>query len=148
MSNDEQAIANLLFTYAERIDNGDFDGVGEMFAHGRIVPTPNASENTHLVGSDAVAELYRSSVQLYDGTPRTQHVTTNHVIEVVDDRSTGTCRSYYTVFQKTADLELTVIITGRYDDTFVRIDGTWWFDQRTIILGLTGDLSRHLLFDL
>ena len=88
-------------------------------------------------------------MRLYeDGTPRTHHVTTNQIIEIADDRSTGTARSYYTVFQKTDDLNLQAIITGRYDDSFHRIDDTWWFDQRTMIVGNTGDLSRHLLFDL
>jgi 3-phenylpropionate/cinnamic acid dioxygenase small subunit len=149
MTDDAQAIANLLFLYAERIDDGDFVGVGELFTHGRIAPLPETTEDTHLVGSEAVAGLYRSSVRLYeDGTPRTHHVTTNQIIEIADDRSTGTARSYYTVFQKTDDLNLQAIITGRYDDSFHRIDDTWWFDQRTMIVGNTGDLSRHLLFDL
>ncbi|MCH7789173.1 MAG: nuclear transport factor 2 family protein [Acidobacteria bacterium] len=149
MTDDTQAIANLLFGYAERIDRGDFAGVGELFTHGRIVPLPEAPEETHLVGSDAVANLYRSSVRLYeDGTPRTHHVTTNHLIEIAEDRVTASARSYYTVFQKTDDLELTAIITGRYEDTFQLIDKVWWFDQRIMIVGHTGDLSRHLLFDL
>jgi hypothetical protein len=29
---DEQAVAKVLYTYAERIDAGDFEGVGDLFA--------------------------------------------------------------------------------------------------------------------
>ena len=50
------------------------------------------------------------------------------------------------VLQATDELPLQVIITGRYGDTFQRIDGRWWFDTRTMYVDQTGDLSQHLLF--
>jgi hypothetical protein len=39
-----------------------------------------------------------------------------------------------------------VVVTGRYRDTFQRIDGRWWFDTRTMYVDQTGDLSQHLMF--
>ena len=33
---DELSIANLIYTYAERIDAGDFSGVGELFEHATL----------------------------------------------------------------------------------------------------------------
>ena len=60
----------------------------------------------------------------------------------------ASARSYYTVFQQVHDLPLQSIIAGRYHDTFQCIDGRWWFDTRIILVDLTGDLGRHLLYDL
>ena len=32
----DDQIANLIYTYAERIDLGDFDGVGQLFEHAEV----------------------------------------------------------------------------------------------------------------
>ncbi len=93
-------------------------------------------------------ELYQGSTRLYeDGTPRTKHVTTNAIIEV-ENNDHASARSYYTVFQQLDDFPLQPIIAGRYQDSFHRMDGRWWFERRTMFVDLLGDLSRHLLFDL
>jgi hypothetical protein len=41
---------------------------------------------------------------------------------------------------------LQVIVTGHYRDTFHRIDGSWWFDTRTMYVDQIGDTSHHLKF--
>ena len=93
--------------------------------------------------------MYHASTRLYEnGTPLTKHVTTNLLIEVADDGATATCRSYYTVLQKTEGAPLQPIIAGRYHDEFAKRDGQWRFTRRHMIVDLIGDLSRHLLFSL
>ena len=42
MADSAREIENLLYTYAERIDGGDLEGVADLFAHGRILPLPDA----------------------------------------------------------------------------------------------------------
>ena len=149
MADDARAIENLLYTYAERIDGGDLEGLADLFAHGRILASANARPETAIVGRDKVLALYRASTRLYPcGTPRTKHVTSNAIVEVEEGADTGSARSYYTVFQRLDDFPLQPIIAGRYRDTFRRIDGRWWFDTRVMIVDLVGDLSRHLLFEL
>ena len=146
MADSAREIENLLYTYAERIDLGDLDGVAALFAHGRVTapaaPAP-------FEGRDDVRAMFEASTRLYDdGTPRTKHVTTNAIIEADDGAGTASARTYYTVFQQTDELPLQPIIAGRYHDTFHRVDGTWWFDTRTMFVDLVGDLSHHLKYDL
>ena len=149
MIDSARQIENLMYTYAERIDAGNLEGVADLFAHGRIAASPEAPVEMLVTGRDEVLGMYQSSTRLYPcGTPRTKHVTTNAIIEVDDDAGTAAVRSYYTVFQQLDDFPLQPIITGRYHDTFHRVDGEWWFDQRTMIVDQLGDLSRHLLFEL
>jgi 3-phenylpropionate/cinnamic acid dioxygenase small subunit len=141
-------IENLLYSYAERIDAGDLDGVADLFAHGRICGQENGPPETVFEGRDAVRRLYGRTTRIYGdtGTPKTHHVTTNARIEVDEEGGTARCSSYYAVTQATAELPLQLIITGRYHDTFQRIDGVWWFDSRTMFVDQTGDLSHHLTF--
>ena len=100
-------------------------------------------------GRDRVLALYRGSTRIYDdGSPHTRHVTTNSIIEVDEDAGAASARSTYTVFQQVDDFPLQPIISGRYRDSFRRINESWWFDTRVILVDLVGDLSRHLLYAL
>jgi hypothetical protein len=149
MADPAREIENLLHTYAERIDAGDLSGVADLFAHGRIAAATEATPEQTFEGRDRVLALYRGSTRIYDdGSPHTKHVTTNSIIEVADGADSGSARSYFTVFQQVEDLPLQPIISGRYHDTFHRIDGRWCFDTRVMHVDLVGDLSRHLLYEL
>lgn len=139
---DEEQIRNLLGTYCERIDLGDFDGVGELFADGAL-----ADEHGRELarGAAGVAAFYRAGTRLHDGTPRTKHVVANSIIEVDPTEGTATARSSYVVLQATGTLGLQPIIAGRYHDSFrLAGDGRWSFAERRFLVDLAGDLSHHL----
>lgn len=141
---DHVAIANLVYRYAELIDAGDFEGIGELFADAVITAV---GSDVSWRGGQAITEMYVDGTRRYpDGTPRTKHVTTNLVIEIDDARELATCRSYFTVLQQTADVPLQPIIAGRYHDEFRRAV-QWHFTRRHMIVDLVGDLSQHLLFE-
>ncbi|GAA4118409.1 nuclear transport factor 2 family protein [Nocardioides fonticola] len=146
-ADDARAVEHLLYRYAELIDAGDFDGVAELFAHGAIHAVPDGPPETVFAGRDAVRGLYERSTRRYeDGTPRSRHLVTNAIVEVDAEAGMASSRSVFTVLQATDALPLQPIVTGRYHDTFHRVDGAWCFATRTMHLDLTGDLSQHLLF--
>jgi 3-phenylpropionate/cinnamic acid dioxygenase small subunit len=134
------AIAALLYTYAERLDGGDFAGVAALFSHS----TYGAADGPRRQGSTEVLVTLDRLVKRHDGIPRTKHVVTNAIIEVDDTAGTATSRSYFTVFQATPALPLQPIIAGRYHDRFERADGAWRFADRRIFMDLIGDLREHL----
>ena len=148
MTDSAREIENLLYTYADRIDRGDLDGVAELFTHGRIHGQEGGGPETVFEGREGVRNLYGMATRIYDdtGTPKTKHVTTNAIIEVDDEAGTATAQSNYLVTQATTELPLQVIITGHYRDTFHLVDGQWWFETRTMYVDQTGDLSHHLKF--
>jgi 3-phenylpropionate/cinnamic acid dioxygenase small subunit len=147
MSEAHEQIRNLLGLYCERMDAGDFDGLAALFEHGRL-----SDDQGHVfcTGADAMAKMWRGQTMLYDGSPRTRHVTANPIIEVDDEAGTATVRSSYVVFQGLAGhgqavLPLQPIITGRYVDAFKRgDDGTWHWDERSYAVDHLGNLSHHL----
>jgi hypothetical protein len=133
-------IANLVYTYAERVDRGDFAGVGALF-EGATYRAVAGGEVVTMAGAD-VAGTLTSMVMTYDGIPATKHVTTNLIIEIEGARAM--CRSYFTVFQAVAGLALQPIVAGRYHDRFAVVAGEWRFTDRLIHTDLVGEISRHL----
>jgi 3-phenylpropionate/cinnamic acid dioxygenase small subunit len=143
MTSDEQAIRNLLFEYAERIDRGDITGMARLFEHASY----RAGEQPPITDWRAVEQLNRRLVILYDdGTPKTQHVTTNVRIEL-EAGGGASARSRFTVLQGVPGAPLQVIVAGRFHDRFERSGGVWRFAARHIFMDLIGDLSRHLRLD-
>lgn len=133
------AITALVMAYAERLDAGDLDGVAALFAHATWRSSAGGEPRR---GTAAVRRVY-DGVILYDGSPRTRHVVSNLVIDVVYPGH-ATVRSYFTVFQTLPGFPLQAIAAGRYHDAFECADGSWRFADRLILLDLPGDLSRHL----
>ncbi|MEU6146146.1 nuclear transport factor 2 family protein [Streptomyces sp. NPDC047081] len=136
----QRAIENLIVRYAELVDDGDFAGVGRLLEDATF-----AGSGEPVRGGDAIETMLRDTLIVYgDGTPRTQHVTTNIAIEVDEEAGTAVARSYVTVLQALPDLPLQPIAGGRYHDRFERRDGQWRFVERRVRINLVGDVSRHL----
>ncbi|MFE9450198.1 nuclear transport factor 2 family protein [Streptomyces sp. NPDC006739] len=135
-----RAIENLLARYAELVDDGDFAGLGVLLADATFT-----GSGEPVSGRDAIERWFRDTVIVHDdGTPRTQHVTTNVVIEVDERASTAVSRSCVTVFQALPGLPLQPIAGGRYHDRFERRSDQWRFVERRVRISLVGDVSRHL----
>jgi ketosteroid isomerase-like protein len=150
---DHVEIANLVYAYAERIDAGDFAGVGALFEHAVITADP--AQGGEVRGSAAATKMYADWTRVYADprspggrTLHTKHVTTNLQIHLDASGRTARTRSYFTVLMQTATLPLQPIIAGRYHDEFARLDGGWCFTRRHIITDLVGNLSEHLLLSL
>jgi hypothetical protein len=139
------AIRNLLGEYCERMDDGDFAGVGALFAHGAL-----ADEHGRELarGADAIESFYATGTRLHDGSPRTKHLVTNIVVHVDDDAGRAEARSSYVVLQHVDEGPLQPIISGRYRDAFEHVDGAWRFVERRFFVDLVGDLSRHRTYEI
>lgn len=142
MSDAHEAIRNLLGRYCELMDAAAWSEVGDLFAEAELVG-PDGS--LVAAGGAAVAALYERGTRLHDGSPRTRHVTSNTVIEV--DGDAAGAHSAYVVFQGIDGFALQPIITGRYQDRFVRAGSGWRFARRQFFVDHVGDLSHHLTYE-
>jgi 3-phenylpropionate/cinnamic acid dioxygenase small subunit len=142
MSAAHEAIRNLLGRYCDLMDAGDFAGLATLFASGRL-----ADEHGKVFAGDpaAIEQMWVGQTMVYNGSPRTRHVTANPIIEVDEDAGTATCRSTYVVFQGTESMPLQPIVSGRYVDSFRRDDnGAWGWAERRYAVDHVGDVSHHL----
>jgi hypothetical protein len=138
---DIEAIRRLHHAYAYTFDSGDFDGFAALFEHGTL-HLPGVDEPA--TGSAAVGRLVERCVILYDGTPATNHLMHNLVVDLDDDGDTARASTYVQVLQGLPDFPLQTIATGIYRDVLRRRDGAWTFSERITDGSLRGDLSRHL----
>jgi 3-phenylpropionate/cinnamic acid dioxygenase small subunit len=146
---DKLAITELLYRYAELIDAGDFDGVGQLLARATFGGTGPQGVS----GAGAIAKLFAKTTRRYPehgNTPRTRHLVLNPIVELSPDR-TATSRSTFCVVQNTETVPLQPIVVGRYFDTFScdPEDGPagWYFTERQVEVQMVGDVSAHLMVD-
>ena len=135
------AIPNLLYTYAMRFDDGDFDGAAALFDRGCVV-----ASGQRIAGRGAILAMWQQWVKTYDGKPLTRHITTNPIIELAPDGQTATCQSQWTVLQAAPGYPLQVVASGRYRDTLARDGADWHFTEREYRqTDIVGDSSAHTL---
>jgi hypothetical protein len=139
------AIPNLLYTYAMRFDDGDFDGAAALFDRGGVI-----AGGHRIAGRDKITAMWRTWVKTYDGKPLTRHITTNPIIELSDDGLSAICQSQWTVIQAAPGYPLQIVATGRYRDELAcdgeGANGGWHFTSREYVqTDLVGDSSAHTL---
>ncbi len=137
---DKLEVTELLYRYAELIDAGDFDGVGELLGRGSFMG---------VAGASAIATLFASTTRRFpdhDNRTRTRHLVLNPIVDV--DGDVARARSTFCVVQHVPDGPVTVplqpIVVGRYADVFARDDLGWYFTERTVDVEMVGDVSAHL----
>jgi 3-phenylpropionate/cinnamic acid dioxygenase small subunit len=142
MADARESIRNLLGRYCALMDAGDFDGLANLFADGRL---SDEHGTVFATGAAEIATMWHAQTILHDGSPRTRHVTANTVIDVDTTAGTATAHSSYVVFQATKEMSLQPIISGRYLDRFACDEETTWrWDERSYAVDHVGDLSSHL----
>ncbi len=147
-SESHRAIAKLIYRYAECVDRADFAGLSELFSQGNI-RSSSAAEKTEGMTGTQVGRFYAATNRVHeDGTLCTRHISSNLIIDVDEEAGSARVRSDYAVLQATRKLPFQVIVAGRYEDRFSRIDGEWQFTERVIHVDQIGNMSEHLNFDL
>lgn len=136
-------ITELLYRYAELIDSGDFDGVGELLGRAAFggPNTPSVS------GAQNIAGLFGMTTRRFTdtGTPKTRHLVLNAIVDL--DSDTAAARSTFLVVQATDTVRFQPIVAGRYFDRFARDEAGWYFTERIADVEMVGDVSDHLLID-
>jgi len=123
---DELAIRAALARFCHRCDDGDFDGVGALFAPDGVFAFPALDMEAH--GPVAISELLRKSHVRSDR--RGKHLTLNTVIEPRNGRVTSV--SDYLYLNPVAPAPAPRM-TGRHVDEFVRVDGEWQIARRDVL---------------
>jgi len=133
MLSDEREIINLCHAYAECLDRGDHRGVGSLFEHGRVCMFERGEPSgAPHVGAEGVKAFYDATGRLENGGPRTRHSITNVILGIGEDGRSASTRSYFTVLQQAPEAPLQLIASGRYFDSYGKIDGAWRFVEKLI----------------
>ncbi|KXU33803.1 hypothetical protein A0J57_03955 [Sphingobium sp. 22B] len=152
MSDDYERIRQLSYEYSYLLDAGDFAGLGELLRHGRMCVTWLGVQGPWFTGAKEVEQFYRREVSTYDaagrlvlpehrGDPLTRHVISNHSIHLDGNKGSGI--SYYTVYQRPPGQAYQIVLAGRYEDRFEKMDGVWHFMEKNIVAEYLNDVGYH-----
>ncbi len=121
---DRLAIRELLETYADAVTRLDADGWAATWAQDGEWALPDYPEIGTTVGRPAIRAMWIEAMKVYPGI---MFEAWPGAIEVTGDRAT--VRSYTAeVYDQGA---MTMRDRGVYEDTCVKIDGSWFFQTRS-----------------
>jgi len=120
---DDAAIRDLARRYAHCVWQRDAAGAADLFAPDGEM---NTGDRPVIRGRDAVRTAYEEIFTTSELYPMVH----NHVIELDDDRASGTC---YLDLRARVDGEDRVG-SGFYQDQYVRLDGAWKFASRKLTM--------------
>ena len=126
---DREQILELLTAYGATLDKRDFPAFGQLFAEDAAYGNPN----TPTRGRDAIQAMLEKTLAANPSNLRgpNSHLFFNPSIHVEGDRATALSKGAYTVPDAaTKTTQLVFFIT--YEDTLVRRDGRWLFQQRIL----------------
>lgn len=138
-----QTLSALLYNYAALVDQGRLDNVAELLKHCTIF---DPSGNAMASGQQEICAMYKGIVRIYEdsGTPRTQHVVSNFVVESESSKQAKTS-AYFQVLQRLSTGHIETIMCGRYENVFEFVEGQWVFSEHHMFPVEIGDMSEHLL---
>jgi uncharacterized protein (TIGR02246 family) len=132
---DYEEIRQLMVRYAAAMDNNfDADEIASLFTEDAVWTISPATPVTgRHEGREAIGKFFAGLVNEYNWT---MHNVGNHLIRIADDGQTATGTWYLvdpcTMVRAGGPPEGdAVFITGRYDNTFVKLDGRWCFSELT-----------------
>jgi len=122
---DDREIRDLVARYALSVDDHDFDTLASLWAPDARYQWKGASDWT--VGAENVAALLKSRIE---PAGPSFHVNHDHIIEFGEDpdRATGILSSS----AETSNATTHSIGAIRYNDIYIRHDGSWKFQERVI----------------
>jgi SnoaL-like domain len=136
------AIRELVEAYAHCADRRDVKGQMALFAlDAHFVVYMNAKDPTPSQELHSRAELAPVFADLNRYAATTHFVGQSTIFTLTDDRATG--EAYCLAHHVTVDGEQRrlMIASLRYNDTFVKIDGVWFFAERLLYVDWTDDRS-------
>lgn len=147
MLTETDQIRNLIFEYADLVDDGDLDGLAALFAHATI----NSGSATLWYGRATGRGQHHRPDEIWHGrqgdTPKdTKHLVTNVAIEILEPRQ-AVARSYFVVLFSGRHT-ISPVISGRYHDEFDKeLEGQWRFRSRRYIVDQVGEVNGFLGLD-
>ena len=135
-------IENLFYRYAYGIDAGDFESVALLLKDASI---HGAEGNIIAQGFEQIKHFYEQIIKIHPdtGTPKTQHVVSNILIQSESVDSLKVIANY-SVFQKLKSGKVEAIICGQYHTSFKAMEHGWAFHQHQTKPLMVGDMTNHL----
>jgi len=139
----QHEIERQIFEVGYAIEAGDFQRIGDLMGDATL--GADLIGRKVFKGGDEIRDQYaRTNIVYPDRGRATKEIYHNILVDI--DLDAGTARSVtsYTVAQQPPDSEFALIVAGKYEDEWSRVDGEWKWVDRYLVVQFKGDLDRHM----
>jgi hypothetical protein len=139
----QREIEQRIYRMGYHLEDGDFDAVGDLLAHATF--GADRIGRAAFRGRDEIREQYRRTNIVYpEGGRRTKEIYSNIVVQIHLETGTAASMTSFTVAQQVPGEPFALLVAGRYEDRWERVDGVWRWADRYIVAQYSNDLSKHM----
>jgi hypothetical protein len=136
-------IEQAIYRMGYHLEAGEFDQVGELLAHATF-GADKIGRRVFRGAAEITAQYVRTNVVYPQGGRRTKEIYTNVVVSIDLDAATATSTTSFTVAQQVPGEAFVLLVAGRYEDEWARVDGSWRWSDRYVVAQFHNDLDRHM----
>jgi hypothetical protein len=139
----QREIEQQIYRMGYLLEAADFDGVGELLAHATF-GADKIGRKVFSGKNEITAQYARTNIVYPEGGRRTKEIYTNVLVDLDLDAGTASSITSFTVAQQVPGGRFELLVAGRYEDEWRRVDGRWrWFD-RYVVAQYHNDLDGHM----
>jgi hypothetical protein len=138
-------IEQKIYRMGYALEDGDFAEVGRLLRHATF--GADRIGRAMFRGETEIREQYERTNRTYPGRGRaTREMYTNVLVDIDLDDETARSTTAYTVAQQVPETAapFALLVAGRYEDEWRRIDGEWHWTDRYIVVQFKNDLDAHM----
>jgi hypothetical protein len=136
-------IKDMLYRVGYAIEDGDFQRIGDIMGDATLGADMIGRQVFH--GGDEIRDQYKRTNITYPGRGRaSKEIYHNILIDIDLDAGTAKSVTSYTVPHQPPDEVFELIVAGRYEDEWKRVDGTWRWADRYVVVQFKNDLNKHM----
>ena len=129
---DHLAVLSCLNQYCHLVDRGGVDEIAALFAEDAVL-RPLYQGETPVTGRAAIRGWFQNyDTEVRAGRRHRRHKIASPFVKIDGDQASAWC--YLDSSTVVIATNLIQVSAGRYEDKLIKLDGTWLFRERAIIL--------------
>ena len=121
---DRLAIHELVASYADAVSRRDADAWGLTWAEDAVWHVPEFPGLQNLTGRETIVTAWSGAMENFTKNYMSQNL---GAVDIQGDRGTGTAYNHEVANKLDGSISQA---TGRYEDEYIKLDGTWFFAKR------------------
>src|SRR5579859_2008016 len=139
----QHQIERRIYEVGYAIEAGDFQRVGNLMGDATLGSDLGGRKT--LQGSEQIRDGYTKTNITYPGRGRaSKEIYHNILIDIGLDAGTARSITSYTVPHQPPDEAFDLLVAGKYEDEWKRVDGEWRWDDRYVVVQFKNDLNKHM----
>jgi SnoaL-like domain len=139
----QRQIERMIYEVGYALEAGDFTRVGELMGDATMGADRIGRKAFH--GAEEIRDQYtRTNVVYPDRGRASKEIYHNILVDIDLDANRARSVTSYTVAHQAPGEQFALIVAGKYEDEWERVEGTWRWCDRYIVVQYKNDLDRHM----